>query len=185
MGLFFFRPHKLDQKNVFWELKLFRVWGQPFLLLVYFLFFLSCTTSNAASKVSTVSYNMQVRRWIHPPLCRSSFGLRAWVLCRGRLPSPHAWHRWCQRSLLPLLHASARSCLGPNSHLNTETQAETGVWLDVPPPRWNTSVYHLQWRISDIIAANQTYLSDMRGVFKGTWVMWLRSRAKCSHQHWK
>ena len=61
---------------------------------------------------------------MYPPLCRSSSGRHVWVLCQGRLPSPRAWHRWCQRSLLPQLHASETSCPGPSSHLNTGTQRD-------------------------------------------------------------
>lgn len=69
----------------------------------------------------------EVPRFFHVPLCRSFSGLRAWVLCRGRLPSPRAWRRWCQKSLPPRLPASARSFLEWNSHLNTEKQTRSLV----------------------------------------------------------
>ena len=61
---------------------------------------------------------------MYSQLCRSSSGRHVWVLCRGRLPSPRAWHRWCQRSLPPQLHASGTSCPGPSSHLNTGAQRD-------------------------------------------------------------
>lgn len=98
-----------------------------FILTSYNIWLLLLSAHTLSARSSMITCTLQAPGCVYSPLCRSSFGLHVWVLCRDRRPSPHAWRRLCQRSLQPRLRASGRSSPGLNFHQNTKTQRDRSL----------------------------------------------------------
>lgn len=102
-----------------------------FILTSYNIWLLLLSAHTLSARRSMITCTLQAPVCVCSPLCRSSSGLRVWVLCRDRHPSPHAWHRWCQRSPQPQRRASGRSSLGLNFHQSTETKTDTSLFCSL------------------------------------------------------